>query len=74
MVPATILSHPAIAGVAMHESPQQRSVFVAYFASSVAACEAGIGAAKCRTEVIAAQHGRDCDCNANDLYSAALDP
>jgi transposase InsO family protein len=34
------------------------------------ACEAGIGAAKRRTEVIAAKHGRDCDWSANDLYAA----
>ena len=36
------------------------------------ACEAGIGAAKRRTEVVAAQHGRDCDWSANDLYAAQL--
>lgn len=36
------------------------------------ACEAGIGAAKRRTEVVAAQHGRDCDWSANDLHAAQL--
>ena len=36
------------------------------------ACEAGIGAAKRRTEVVAAQHGRDDHWSANDLYAAQL--
>ena len=36
------------------------------------ACEAGIGAAKRRTEIIAAQHGRDDHWSANDLYAARL--
>ena len=36
------------------------------------ACEAGIGAAKRRTEIIAAQHGRDAYWSANDLYAAQL--
>ena len=34
--------------------------------------EAGIGAAKRRTEVLAAKQGRDCDWSANDLYAAQL--
>ena len=36
------------------------------------ACEAGIGAAKRRTEYLAARHGRDLDWSANDLYAAQL--
>jgi transposase InsO family protein len=36
------------------------------------ACEAGIGAAKRRTEIIAAQHGRDDHWSADDLYAAQL--
>lgn len=34
------------------------------------ACEAGIGAAKRRTEYLAARHGRDLDWSADDLYAA----
>src|SRR5690606_358509 len=36
------------------------------------ACEARIGAAKRRTEIIAAQHGRDDHWSADDLYAAQL--
>ena len=36
------------------------------------ACEAGIGAAKRRTEYLAARHGRDPNWSANDLYAAQL--
>lgn len=36
------------------------------------ACEAGIGAAKRRTEYLAARHGRDLHWSANDLYAAQL--
>jgi transposase InsO family protein len=36
------------------------------------ACEAGIGAAKRRTEYLAARQGRDLDWSANDLYAAQL--
>jgi transposase InsO family protein len=36
------------------------------------ACEAGIGAAKCRTAYLAARHGRHPNWSANDLYAAQL--
>lgn len=36
------------------------------------ACEAGIGAAKCRTAYLAARHGRAPHWSANDLYAAQL--
>jgi transposase InsO family protein len=36
------------------------------------ACEAGIGAAKRRTQDLAARHGRHLDWSANDLYAAQL--